>query len=59
MSVDGEQWRRCVVPVLESDALSPENPATWSLPSPEVVALVGRALGSSFESGGYGPYDGG
>lgn len=59
VSVDGGQWGRCVVPVLRSDALSPENPATWSLPSLEVVALVGRALGASFESGGYGPYDGG
>lgn len=59
VSVDGEQWHRCVVSVLKSDALSPDNLATWSLPSSEVITLVGRALGSSFEAGGYGPYDGG
>lgn len=56
VSVDGEQWRRCIVPVLKSDALSPDNRATWSLPSAEVVELIGRAIGSSFQSGGYGPY---
>jgi hypothetical protein len=54
--VDGEQWRRCVVPVLESDALSRDNLATWSLPPMEVVTLIGRAIGASFEDGGYGPY---
>jgi hypothetical protein len=56
VSVEGEQWRRCIVPVLKSDALSRENPATWSLPSLEVLDLVGRAIGASFEVGGYGPY---
>lgn len=56
VSVEGEQWRRCVVPVLKSDALSPDNLATWSLPSEDVIVLVGRAIGSSFEAGGYGPY---
>jgi len=56
VSVDGEQWRRCVVPVLRSDSLSRDNLATWSFPSSEVVTLVGRAIGSSFEEGGYGPY---
>jgi len=56
VSVDGEQWKRCVVPVLRSDALTRDNLATWSLPSDEIITLVGRAIGSSFESGGYGPY---
>lgn len=54
--VDGGQWRRCVVPVLESDALKRDNPATWSLPSQEIIILLERAIGSSFQSGGYGPY---
>jgi hypothetical protein len=59
VSVDGEQWNRCVVPVLRSDALTRDNPATWSLPSWEVIVLVGRAIGSSFAVAGYGPYPGG
>jgi hypothetical protein len=56
VSVDGVQWTRCVVPVLRSDALIPENLATWSLPPLEVITLVNRAIGASFEAGGYGPY---
>ena len=55
VAVDGEQWRRCVVPVLKLDALSPENPATWSLPREEIINLIGRALGVSFAAAGYGP----
>lgn len=56
VSVDGEQWHRCVVPVLESPFFSRENLATWSNPPPEVLSLIQRSLGLSFESGGYGPY---
>ena len=55
IAVDGEQWRRCVVPVLKLDALTPENPATWSLPREEIINLIGRALGASFAAAGYGP----
>jgi hypothetical protein len=55
IAVDGEQWRRCVVPVLKLDTLTPENPATWSLPREEIINLIGRALGASFAAAGYGP----
>ena len=56
VSVDGEQWNRCVVPVLEAPFFSRENLATWSNPPSEVLILIQRSLGLSFESGGYGPY---
>lgn len=56
VSVDGEQWNRCVVPVLESPFFSRENLATWSNPPLEILSLIQRSLGLSFESGGYGPY---
>jgi len=54
--VDGEQWNRCVVPVLKSSTFDPENLATWNSPPWEVVGSIGRALGVSFGEAGYGPY---
>ena len=56
VTVDGVQWNRCVVPVLESDTFIRSNLATWSLPPNEIIDLLGRAIGGSFESNGYGPY---
>lgn len=56
VSVDGQQWKRCVVQVLESNSLVRENLALWSLLPDEVITLIERSIGRSFEAGGYGPY---
>ncbi len=56
VTVDGIQWNRCIVPVLGSNIFVRSNLATWSLPPNQIIDLLGRAIGGSFESNGYGPY---
>ena len=58
--INGRQWHRAVLPVLQDERWNPNNPAFKFMALTNVTVLVnaiGEALAQSFHEAGYGPID--